>query len=372
MIKRRHLLKHGSLTVASAALASCQPKQTQKTATPSASATETPPKVRWQMVSSFPKTLRIQTETVETICRKVSTITKGNFSIVPHVAGELVKPLEIFDGVKDNIAECGYTVSDYALQKSPALTFATTLPFGFNFQQRQAWLSTGGGLKLLRKLHAQFGLINFPAGSTGVQMGGWYKQEINSIEDLKGLKMRIPGMGGKILQRLGAETKILPPGDIFRALETGELDAAEFVGPFDDESLGLNRIAPYYYSPGWWEPSNTIEVVVNLNAWNRLPPTYQEIFKSAVAAAHALMISRYEAESSAALERLALQNTQFRKFSPKILNTARQVTFDMYDELAEQDALFKEIYLSWKNFREQIYPWSQLGEISFGNFTFKR
>ena len=371
-MKRRHLLKQGAIAITSGAnLAACDRQPLPNSPPPKTAPVLTQPtKVRWRMVTSFPKMLRIHAETVETICRKVSAITHENFAIIPYPADEIVKPLEVFDSVQSGMVECGYTDGIYVLGKSPALTLPTTLPFGFNFHQHQAWLTAGGGLELTRKLYRKFGLFNFPAGSTGVQMGGWFKQEIKTLEDLRGLKMRIPGVGGEIMKKIGVDAKLLSANDIFAALEQGDLDAAEFVGPFDDESLGLNRIATYYYYPGWWEPSTTLQIVVNLDVWESLPPDYQQILQSAVAEAHGRMISRYEAENSAALERLTLQGTQFRSFSPDILKAGRRVAYELYDEFADQDPLFREIYTSWKNFRDQIYPWSQLSEISFERFTF--
>ncbi|MDX2099264.1 MAG: ABC transporter substrate-binding protein, partial [Leptolyngbyaceae cyanobacterium bins.59] len=253
-MKRRNLLGYAATGVGSAAALSACNKATTEESRMSPGATPGQPTIRWRMATSWPKSLDIAFGTAELVCQKVSDMTKGRFVITPYEAGEIVPGLEVLDAISAGTAECGHTASYYFVKKNPALAFGTTIPFGLNAQQQNAWLNDGGGLDLIRKLYADFGVVTFPGGSTGAQMGGWFTRSIRSVQDLKGLKMRIPGMGGQVMKRLGVDVQVLAGNEIFGALETKRIDAAEWVGPYEDERLGLNRIAPFYYYPGWWEP----------------------------------------------------------------------------------------------------------------------
>jgi TRAP-type mannitol/chloroaromatic compound transport system substrate-binding protein len=250
--------------------------------------------------------------------------------------------------------------------KSPVTAFGTALPFGFTAQQQNAWLYEGGGLAKMQEIYAKlFNVIQFPAGNTGVQMGGWFRKEINTVADLQGLKMRIPGLGGQVMAKLGVTVQTLPGGEIFQALQTGAIDAAEWVGPYDDEKLGLQKAAQFYYYPGWWEPGPTLEVEINLDEWNKLPAFYQEVIKTSAYVANMTMLARYDARNNDALGRLVEGGAQLRGYSQEIMDAAEVASFELYDELAGKDADFAAVYEEWKAFRTRIYAWHNINEGSF-------
>ncbi|MDJ0554383.1 MAG: TRAP transporter substrate-binding protein [Microcoleaceae cyanobacterium MO_207.B10] len=364
-MKRRKLINNITVGAASAAaLAACNQTTTQTTTTDSL------PKIRWKMTTSWPRSLDTIFGAAQTVCDRVAAMTNGRFKITPYSAGEIVPGLEVLDAVQQRTVQCGHTASYYYIGKNPALAFGTTIPFGLTAQQQNAWYYHGGGLETMHKLYSDFNIISFPAGNTGVQMGGWFKREIKTVGDLNGLKMRIPGFGGQVMSRLGVNVQVLPGGEIFLALERGALDAAEWVGPYDDLKLGLHKAAKYYYYPGWWEPGPTFEVQVNLNEWNKLPKEYQEAFKSAAYQANISMLAQYDALNGAALAELIAGDTELRSYSQEILQAAQKEAFAFYEEKASQDATFKEIYEEWKKFREQIYKWNAINELSFAQFTF--
>ncbi len=201
-------------------------------------------------------------------------------------------------------------------------------------------------------------------------MGGWFKEVVNTPEDFNGLTMRLPGLGGKVMERLGMKTVSLSPDDIFPAMEAGEIDAAEFIGPYDDEKLGLYNLALHYYYSGWWDPGSLFEIYVNLDAWNQLPTEYQEIFKSAAVEANLKMLARYDAENGAALQRLISKGTKLLPFSPEILRTAKEIAIDIHQELAAEDTAFRQVYEQWRQFRSEVYQWNQINEMSFADFAF--
>ncbi|MEL6900859.1 MAG: ABC transporter substrate-binding protein [Cyanobacteria bacterium J06606_4] len=369
-MQRRHLLTRGTLGLASAAaIGSCR-SQAQETSQPSPVATNSnEPVIQWQMATSWPKSLQILFDSADLFCKQISKMTNGNFVITPYPAGELAGGLEVLSAVQSGDVACGHTASYYYLSKNNALAFGTTLPFGLNATQQNAWLYYGGGLEAMQSLYADLGIINFPGGNTGGQMGGWFKQEVNSVQDFNGLNMRVPGLGGKILERLGVKIHNLSGGDIFEALEKGTVEAAEWKNPHADETLGLNRVAPYYYYPGWWEPGTSYEFQINLEAWNTLPSHYQEIFKAAAADVNNKMLAKFNAVNGDVLNRLMLSGTKLLPFSQEILAASYQAAFDLYDELASENRQFNEIYQSWKTFRADIYQWNRVNELSFADFV---
>ena len=243
------------------------------------------------------------------------------------------------------------------------------MPFGLTAQQQNAWLYHGGGLEAMHQLYSDFNVINFPAGNTGAQMGGWFKKEVQSLTDLNGLKMRIPGLGGKVMSRLGVNVQVLPGGEIFLALDRGAIDAAEWVGPYDDEKLGLNKAAPYYYYPGWWEPGATLEIQVNKSQWDKLPQEYQEVLKTAAMEANLNMLSQYDALNRNSLQSLISGGTKLIPYSKEILQAAQAAAFEIYQENASQDADFKQIYEQWDKFRSLVSQWHKINELSFANFV---
>lgn len=330
------------------------------------------PEINWQMATSWPVSIDTIFGGAEVFAERVAAMTGGKFNIEPRAAGELAPGLEVLDVVQQGAVPCGHTASYYYVGKSNATAFGTSLPFGLNAQQQNAWLYEGGGLELMQAFYARrFNIIQFPAGNTGAQMGGWFRREINTPSDLEGLKVRIPGLGGQVMSRLGATVQVLPGGEIFQALQTGAIDAAEWVGPYDDEKLGLNDAAEFYYYPGWWEPGPTLEVQINLDEWGKLPLEYQEIVKTAAFQANMIMLARYDTRNREALQRMVANGTKLRRYSDEILAAAETAAFELYDEFAEADEDFKEIFTPWKEFRDQVYAWNALNEGGFSSYVYR-
>ncbi|MEZ4866822.1 MAG: TRAP transporter substrate-binding protein [Caldilineaceae bacterium] len=328
------------------------------------------PDLSWQMATSWPVSLDTIFGGAQVFAERVGAMTGGKFKIEPRAAGELAPGTQVLDVVSQGAVECGHTASYYYIGKSPVTAFGTSLPFGLNAQQQDAWLFEGGGLALLQEFYAQkFNVIQFPAGNTGVQMGGWFRKEINTAADLQGLKMRIPGLGGQVMAKLGVTVQVLPGGEIFQALQTGAIDSAEWVGPYDDEKLGLNQVADFYYYPGWWEPGPTLEVEINLDQWNSLPTIYQEIVKTAAFEANTTMLARYDARNNEALQRLIDGGTQLRAYSDEILQAASAAAEELYAEFSANDADFKRIFEQWDAFRKGIRAWHNINELSFSRFV---
>jgi TRAP-type mannitol/chloroaromatic compound transport system substrate-binding protein len=331
------------------------------------------PDLSWDMPTSWPTALDTIWGGAQAFTNAVSAMTAGKFVISPRAAGEVAPGTEVLNVVQEGAFPIGHTASYYYIGKSPLTAFGTSLPFGLNAQQQNAWLYEGGGLELLQEAYGRlFNVIQFPAGNTGVQMGGWFRREINTVADLQGLKMRIPGLGGQVMARLGVTVQTLPGGEIFQALQTGAIDAAEWVGPYDDEKLGLHNAAQYYYYPGWWEPGPSLEVEINLDEWNNLPPIYQEVVKSAAYVANLTMLARYDARNNQALRSLLDQGIQLRAYSQEILEAAEEASFALYDELAANDADFKTIYDAWLQFREDIFAWNNINEGSVARYNYAK
>jgi TRAP-type mannitol/chloroaromatic compound transport system substrate-binding protein len=329
------------------------------------------PTIRWQMATSWPIALDTIYGAAVYFTERVAALTDGKFQITPNPAGKLSKGTDILDVVSQGAVPIGHTASYYYIGKSPITAFGTALPFGMTFRQQNAWLYEGEGLKLLQEAYAKkFNVIQWPAGNTGAQMGGWFRKEVNKVSDLQGLKMRIPGLGGEVMKRLGVTVQTLPGGEIFQALQTGTVDAAEWVGPYDDEKLGFYKVAKFYYYPGWWEPAPSLEVEVNLNEWNKLPKTYQEAIKSAAAEANQNMMARYDARNAAALAKLTAQGVQVRQYSNEILTAAQKAAMALYDEFAAKDPDFKKIYENWKKFKAESDAWFGLNELTMESFLF--
>jgi TRAP-type mannitol/chloroaromatic compound transport system substrate-binding protein len=295
----------------------------------------------------------------------------GKFKITPRAAGEVAPGLEVLNVVEQGAVQCGHTASYYYVGKSPITAFGTALPFGLNAQQQNAWLYEGGGLQMLQELYAEkFGVIQFPAGNTGTQMGGWFRNEISTVADLQGLKMRIPGLGGQVMSKLGVTVQALPGGEIFQALQTGAIDAAEWVGPYDDEKLGLHQVTGFYYYPGWWEPGPSLEVQIGLNEWNNLPEIYQEAVRTAAFEANMTMLARYDARNNEALQRLLQEGITLTPYSDEIMTAAEEASFALFDELSAQDADFKTVFDEWKQFRDRVYAWHNIAESGFTRYVF--
>ena len=331
------------------------------------------PAVEWEMATSWPQSLDTIYGGAVVTAERVAAMTNGMFQITPRVAGELAPATQVLDVVSQGAVAAGHTASYYYIGKSPVTAFGTAIPFGFTAQQQNAWLFEAGGLSQLQEIYARlFNVIQVPAGNTGTQMGGWFRKEINTVADLNGLKMRIPGLGGQVMTKLGVTVQVLGAGEIFQALQTGAVDAAEFVGPYDDEKLGFNQVAEFYYYPGWWEPGPSLEVQVNLDEWNKLPKEYQEILKSACHESNTIMLARYDARNNEALGRLIAGGTKLRAYSNEILDAAEKAAFELYDEFAAKDADFKAVYEPWKVFRDRIYRWMKLNQTAFEDYLYAK
>jgi TRAP-type mannitol/chloroaromatic compound transport system substrate-binding protein len=366
-VKRQHFLQTAiASAVTGSTLAACR-------TTGATRSTATLPTINWQMATSWPAALDTIFGGATTFTDRVAALTSGKFKITPRAAGELAPALEVLSVVSQGAVPCGHTAAYYSVGKSPAVAFGAAVPFGLNAQQQNAWLYDGGGLKKLQDLYSRkFGVIQFPAGNTGAQMGGWFRKEISKLSDLQGLKMRIPGLGGQVMGKLGVTVQTLPGGEIFQALQTGAIDAAEWVGPYDDEKLGLQKVAKYYYYPGWWEPGPTLEVQINLNEWKKLPVEYQAAIQTAAFEANLTMLSRYDARNSEALQRLLQGGSVLRPFSNEILAAAEKASFELFDQFAAKDADFQSIFAEWKTFRDRVYAWNNINESSLTRYSYSQ
>ena len=326
------------------------------------------PEVKWRMASSFPKSLDTIFGGGEVLAKRVAAMTGGKFQIQIFGTGEIVPGLGVLDAVKDGTVQMGHTASYYFVGKDPTFAFDTAMPFGLNSRQQNAWMYEGGGLVLMRDFFKDYNIYQIPAGNTGAQMGGWYRKEIKTIEDLKGLKFRIGGFAGQVLQKLGVVALQLPGNEIYPALEKGAIDAAEWVGPYDDEKLGFSKVAKYYYYPGWWEGGPQLSAYINLAEWAKLPPEYQAILESACAHANIDMQAKYDGKNPPALKRLVGSGTQLRPFSNEIMAACYKAALELYEETAAKNPKFARIYAPWKRFRDEQIEWFSLCEGRFDSF----
>ncbi|MBK8979409.1 MAG: TRAP transporter substrate-binding protein [Planctomycetes bacterium] len=326
--------------------------------------------VRWRLASSFPSSLDTIFGAADVLSQRVAALTGGAFQIRVYEAGELVPSLQVLDSVQQGACECGQTGGYYYTGKAAALAFDTCVPFGLTPRQQNAWLAEGGGLAALREVYADFGVLQFPAGNTGVQMGGWFREPVTSLGDLRGLRMRIPGLGGQVMDRLGVSVQVLGGGDIFPALERGAIDATEWVGPSDDEKLGFFRVARHYHYPGWWEPGPNLSFVVNRVAWDALPVVYREAFETACQQAAATMQRRYDAANPPALERLLAQGVDLRPFPADVLRAAREASESLLADEAARDPVYRRILDGWRRFRDASFRWFGTAELAYAQAVF--
>ncbi|MBV8398925.1 MAG: TRAP transporter substrate-binding protein DctP, partial [Acetobacteraceae bacterium] len=288
----------------------------------------------------------------------------------PFEAGELVPALQVLDTVQSGTVECGHSASLYYTDYDPTFAFGSTLPFGFNTRQQQAWMLQAGALDLMNEFLQDFNVISIIAGNTGAQMGGWFRHELNSAEDIKGLKFRTSGLTRLVIARMGGLPQQLAAPDILPALEKGQIDAAAWVGPYDDEKLGFYKVAKYYYYPGWWAGNAQGSLYVNRQQWEALPPAYQSILQTACADANTWMQSKYDAENPQALRRLIAKGAELRPFPHDLMEAAYKASFEVYDVLAARNANFAKLYGSWKKFREEQNWWFHVAETSFQDFVY--
>jgi len=331
---------------------------------------QTQPNVRWRLASSFTRSLDTIFGAADVMAERLSALTDGRFQIRTYPAGELVPAFEVLTSVQQGTVQMGHSASYYFIGKNPALAFDATVPFGLTARQYNAWVYYGGGLELLRELFADFNIINLPGGNTGMQMGGWFLDPVGSLEDMRGLKMRIPGLGGQVMNEIGVNVQVLPGGEIYPSLERGAIDATEWVGPYDDEKLGFHEIAQYYYYPGWWEPGPALTFYVNRDAWDELPSSYQEALRSAAAEANMRMLASYDQKNPAALERLIDGGTQMRRFPDDVMQRAQDITRQLLEDEASSSPQYRTIYDAYRQVREDAYRWFGTAETSYADFAF--
>ncbi|HEX7650415.1 MAG TPA: TRAP transporter substrate-binding protein [Noviherbaspirillum sp.] len=330
------------------------------------------PTINWRLASSFPKSLDTIFGAAETFSKRVSALTGGKFNIRVFAGGEIVPALQVMDAVQAGTVEMGHSASYYYFGKDPTFAFDCAVPFGLNSRQQTAWFDQGGGKALLREFFADYGIVNFLGGNTGTQMGGWFRKEVKSVKDLNGLKMRIGGFAGRVMQKLGLVPQQIAGGDIYPALEKGTIDAAEWVGPYDDEKLGFYKVAPFYYTPGWWEAGPQLSFYVGMKEWEKLPKEYQAAVEAASYEAHVVMQAEYDARNPAALARLLKNGVKLRSFNKEIMDACWKAANEVMDEEAAKNAKFKKIYEPWKRFRQDENQWFSVAEAPIQNYMIGR
>lgn len=322
----------------------------------------------WKMATTWPKNLPGMGTGAERFARKVEDMSAGRLKITVYGAGELVPAFDVFDAVSGGAAEMGHGAAYYWRGKLPVAAFFTAVPFGMTAPEMNAWLEWGGGMELWREAYEPFSLYPMVAGNTNVQMGGWFRREINSLEDLKGLKMRIPGLAGEVFGRAGGTAVIVSGGELFTSLQKGVIDATEWVGPYNDLALGLHDIADYYYYPGWHEPGAVLEAIVNLEAWNSLPPDLQAILEGAAAAANSSMTNEFSARNASALKTLVEEHgVEVRAFPPDVINRFKEISEEIILETRDENELSRRIVDSFLAFREQMKEYQKVSDIAFAD-----
>ncbi len=330
-------------------------------------------RVEWRLASSYPRNLDILHGAAEYVAERVAQLTGDRFTLRVFPPGEIVPGLGVMDAVQQRTVQAGLTAGYYYVGKSPALAFDTAVPFGLSARQRFAWLYRAGGRELLQDVYADFGVHAIPLGSTGGQMGGWFRRPLDGLDDLRGLRMRIPGIGGEIMTRLGVSVQVLAGADVYPALERGAIDAVEWVGPYDDERLGLHQIAENYYYPGWWEPGVTTTLQVGRRAWDELPSLYREALEGACREATLLTLARYDAANPSALERLVEEHgVRLRRFSDDVMEAAWEESRAYLEEQAAADDAFRTVYESFADFRSVVFPYFAGNELAFARFAFPK
>ena len=376
MERRSFIRRAGTAGVVAAGaglLASCGKKDAAPSAAGQAASVAAPAvaeakQIRWRLASSFPKSLDTIYGAADTFARKVGEMTGGKFQISTHAGGELMPAFGVVDGVQNATVEMAHTAPYYFFGKDPTFALACAIPFGLNSRQMTAWMYDGNGLKLIREFYRNYNIISFPGGNTGAQMGGWYRKELKSVADLKGLKMRIGGFAGKVLERLGAVPQNIPGGEIYQALEKGTIDAAEWVGPYDDQKLGFNKVAPNYAYPGWWEGGPQLDFFINVKAYEGLSGEHKAIIESAAAYAHTEMQARYDARNPGALRELVKGGTKLFVFPKDVMQAAFKQAMELYSELSNTNPNWKKVYEDYAKFRGDQNLWFRFSEASFDNF----
>jgi TRAP-type mannitol/chloroaromatic compound transport system substrate-binding protein len=360
MARRRTVL--GATSIAAAGLAAAA------SSFPKPAIAQSMPEIKWRLTSSFPKSLDTIYGAAEIVAKVVAECTDGRFQIQPFAPGEIVPGLQALDAVTNGTVECAHTSSYYYVGKDPAFAIGTTIPFGFNARMQNAWLFSGGGNELLNDYYRASRVHALPCGNTGCQMGGWFRKEIKTVGDISGLKMRIAGIAGQVLSKLGLIPQQIAGGDIYPALEKGTIDAAEWVGPYDDEKLGFYKVAKFYYYPGWWEGGPTLHLFINIDKWEQLPKVYQSVLTAAAHQANTLMQTRYDALNPPAVKRLVAAGAQLRPFPPEVMEASYQAAQQVYADIGAGNPAFKKLMDSLTAFRNDEYLWWQVAELGFDSF----
>ena len=357
-MKRREFLKAGGVGLAASAVAAPAIAQSM-------------PEVKWRLTASWPKSLDTLYGGCEYFCKRVAEITDNRFQIQSFAAGEVVPALQVLDAVSNGTVEMGNTALYYYWGKNPAFTFGTALPFGLNTRQHISWLLWGDGQNMINDLLAEYNCYGIPTGSTGAQMGGWFRKEIKSMEDLKGLKFRVGGFAGTIIAKVGGAPQQIAAGDIYPALEKGAIDAAEWVGPYDDEKLGFVKVAKYYYYPGWWEGTGQGHNVINKDKWNALPKHYQAAVDTASRDSFTWVTGKYDYVNPPALKRLVAAGAILKPFPPEVLEGCYNAAGEIYADLSKSNTHFGKMYSSLSAYRSESLLWMQVAELSFDSFMMR-
>ncbi len=357
-MKRRQFLKVAGAGAAASAIAAPAIAQSN-------------PEIKWRMTSSFPKALDTIYGGGEVFAKQLSEMTDGKFQVQVFAAGEIVPGLQALDATSNGTVECCHTVSYYYVGKDPTFAIAASVPFGLNARMQNAWLSGNEGNEAWNEFYKSYKVLGLPIGNTGTQMGGWFRKEIKTVADLQGLKFRIAGLAGQVLSKLGVVPQQIAGGEIYQALERGTIDAAEWVGPYDDEKLGFVKVAPFYYYPGFWEGGPTTHAYFNLDKYNELPKHYQAAIRGAAAYANTWMQARYDVLNPQALRRLVAAKAQLRPFSNEIMDACLKATNEVYAELSAKNANFKKYIDLMQNFRNESYLWWQVAEYGFDSYMIR-
>lgn len=358
-MKRRHFLT-GLAAAGAAGVAGCQSESTSTHSTPSQQT------FKWKMVTSWPKNFPGLGTGANDLAKLIEQMSGGRIKVTVYGAGELVGAFEVFDAVSQGRAELGHSTAYYWKGKLPSADFFTVVPMGLTSEEMNSWFYYGGGLELWEEAYKPFGLIPNPAGNTGTQMGGWFNREINSLADMKGLKIRMPGLGAEVYEKIGAVPVNLPGNELFQAMQTGLIDAVEFVGPYNDLAFGFHRVAKYYYSPGWQEPGSALECMINQQAFDALPEDLQSIVRNAMKVANLNMHAEYTARNQQALTTLVNEHqVELRQFPQDVLQALKKVSAEVVETAAERDPLAKKVWASQKAFRDQVAPWTEHSLKSF-------
>ncbi|ACF45451.1 ABC transporter substrate-binding protein [Prosthecochloris sp. ZM] len=364
---RRSFLKR-SLQAGAASLALGTPFLAAGCATPSSSPSDAPAvhtrkKFQWKLLTTWPPSFPVIQDGPKLLAKWVNEMSNGQLDIQVYGGGELVPSLEAFDAVSQGTAEMGHGASYYWAGKVPAAQFFSAVPFGMNPQQMNSWLQSGGGMELWEKVYAPFNLIPLQGGNTAIQMGGWFNKQINSAADLKGLKMRIPGLGGKVISKAGGSAILSAGGEIYTNLERGVIDATEWIGPYHDYMMGFYKVARYYYYPGWHEPGTNLEFFINTNAFQQLPSDLQLIVRTAAAKVNHWMLSEFESKNNIYLQKLVTEEkVDLRPFPSEVIEQLRRYSSEVIDELVLNDSQSRDVYQAYNSFRSSIAPWNEISE----------